>query len=70
MLFEVKNVISPKPSIIIKIRLHYRVPCNKLFKTRPHMNIFWQNFLTNIYLMMNLYLKIIVEHYINTVQTS
>jgi hypothetical protein len=45
ILFEVKKVISSKSTILIKIRLHNRVPCNKLFQTRPpHGYISIKNF--------------------------
>jgi hypothetical protein len=43
--FKVKKVVAAKPNIEIEIRLHHRIPCNKLFKTRPHMNIFRKHFM-------------------------
>jgi hypothetical protein len=41
MLFQVKKVVA---RMLIKIRLHRRVPYNKLFKIRPHMDILIKNF--------------------------
>jgi len=40
ILFSRKKIIAPKASIPIEIRLHHRVPYNKLFKTRPHIDTF------------------------------
>jgi hypothetical protein len=36
MFRQVEKIIVAKPGILIKIRLHHRIPCNKLFKQDPH----------------------------------
>jgi len=43
--FKVKKVVAAKQNVEIEIRLQHRISCSKLFKTRPHMNIFKKYFM-------------------------